>query len=249
MPDNLRHALDDPERLRAKANWIYETLNAVFRERQWHPRLPPLDELLQTILSHRTTDVQSGTGYLKLIETYPTWADMAAASPEEVAGLIPMVQWPESKAHTMLGILRAVHERAGDYTLDFLETMSTEEAMAWLTSLRGVGPKTASLVLLFAFGRPLLPVDSHIHRVSQRTGLVPTTADADATHDRLLQLLPSDRHILYNFHLNLLNHGRFICVYRVPKCWICPLADICDYYADVYLPAQAKSRRGRSRNG
>ncbi|HYN89720.1 MAG TPA: hypothetical protein VER55_14395 [Ardenticatenaceae bacterium] len=245
MAEDLRHALDDPERLRAKANRIYETLNRAFRERDWSPRLPPLDELLQTILSHRTTDVQSGTGYLQLIEAYPSWADMAAASPEEIAGHIPMVQWPESKAHTMLGILRAVHNRAGDYTLDFLDSMSTADALAWLTSIKGVGPKTASLVLLFSLGRPLLPVDSHLHRVAQRTGLVPANADPDATHDLLLELLPHDSHVLYNFHLNMLNHGRFICVYRTPKCWICPLADVCDYYADVYLPAQAKKRDQR----
>lgn len=243
MSNDFYHALDRPDALRAKADWIYATLNAAFRERQWHPRLPPLDELLQTILSHRTTDIQSGTGYLKLIEAYPTWADMAAAPPEEIAGHIEMVQWPESKAHTMLGILRTVYERAGAYTLDFLEEMSTEEALAWLTAIKGVGPKTASLVLLFSLGRPLLPVDSHLHRVAQRTGLVPPKANADATHDLLLEILPADRHVLYNFHLNMLNHGRFICVYRTPKCWICPLSGACDYYLDVYLPSQRKGRR------
>ena len=110
--------------------------------------------------------------------------------------------------------------------------MSEQEGLAWLTSLPGVGIKTASLVLLFCFGKLALPVDTHVHRVSQRLGLIGPKVSAAKAHQLLLALLPADPYILYNFHVALLRHGQRICTWSNPRCQKCPLTDLCDWYKE-----------------
>ncbi|MGD2048685.1 MAG: endonuclease III, partial [Chloroflexota bacterium] len=117
---------------------------------------------------------------------------------------------------------------SGELSLDFLNDMSVEEALEWLTDLHGVGPKTASIVLLFSFGRPVFPVDTHVHRVSGRLGLIGPKVTADKAHQILENMGDPDTY--YAMHLNLIRHGREICTARNPKCEQCPLRERCDYY-------------------
>jgi endonuclease-3 len=112
--------------------------------------------------------------------------------------------------------------------------MPAEEGLAWLMALPGVGIKTASLVLLFCFSKPLLPVDTHVHRVSQRLGLIGPKVSANAAHKLLLDLLPQDPHVLYNFHVTMLRHGQRLCLWGTPHCERCPLRERCDWYAAHY---------------
>jgi endonuclease-3 len=120
-----------------------------------------------------------------------------------------------------------------------LRDLSPEVGLKWLMSLPGVGIKTASLVLLFCFGKPVLPVDTHVHRVSQRLGLIGPKVDATAAHHLLLAMLPPDPHILFNFHVNMLRHGQKICVWSSPRCEKCPLTDLCDWYRENRLGRSA----------
>jgi len=117
----------------------------------------------------------------------------------------------------------------GEPSIDFLADLPAEQGLAWLEALPGVGPKTASLVLLFCFHKPVLPVDTHVHRVSQRVGLIGPRATPDQAHALLLNLLPHDADVLWNFHLNMLRHGQRICIWGTPRCEQCVLRSHCDY--------------------
>jgi endonuclease-3 len=133
------------------------------------------------------------------------------------------------KAPRIQQTLRSVEERAGALSLDFLDAMPLDEARDWLLGLDGIGPKTAACVLMFALGRPALPVDTHVHRVSLRLGLIGPKVNAERAHGLLEAALPPEA--VYAFHLNLIQHGRLICHARGPECSRCPVARICDYYA------------------
>jgi endonuclease-3 len=126
-------------------------------------------------------------------------------------------------------VLQEILDRRGDLNLDFLRDLPMAEAKAWLTSLPGIGPKTAACVLCFACDMPALPVDTHVHRVAKRLGLIGPKVGADAAHDLLEQALaPED---VYAFHVNMILHGRQICHALRPECPRCPLADVCDYWS------------------
>lgn len=137
--------------------------------------------------------------------------------------------WPEVKAPRIKAVLGQIIAERGSANIDFLAEMSVEQSMAWLTALPGVGPKTATLVLLFCFRKPLLPVDTHVHRVSQRIGLIGPKTTAEQAHTLLLNLLPHDADLLWNFHHNLLRHGQRVCVWNTPRCGRCVLRERCDY--------------------
>ncbi|MBZ0310117.1 MAG: endonuclease III, partial [Anaerolineae bacterium] len=130
-------------------------------------------------------------------------------------------------------VLAKIIEERSEANIDFLRDLPLEEAMAWLIALPGVGIKTASLVLLFCFSKPILPVDTHVHRVSQRIGFIGSKINPTAAHPLLLALFPPDPHILYNFHVNMLKHGQKICIWKRPRCEQCPLTDLCNYYQTV----------------
>lgn len=120
----------------------------------------------------------------------------------------------------------------GAATIDFLGDLPAEEGLRWLMALPGVGIKTASLVLLFCFQKAVLPVDTHVHRVSRRIGLIGPKVDATAAHRQLLALLPHEPHILFNFHVSQLRHGQQVCVWGTPRCERCPLTDLCAWYEE-----------------
>jgi endonuclease-3 len=220
----------DAEALKAKAWQLYEKLLAAYSHHPNVPRREPMHELISTILSHRTTQRNEALAYDRMIGRWGAWEAIRDAPVDELAEAIAPANYPEIKAPRIKQVLQRIIDEHGSANIDFLRDMPLQEAMDWLTLLPGVGVKTASLVLLFCFQRPVLPVDTHVHRVSQRIGLIGPKVDPTAAHPLLLALFPKDPQILYNFHINALRHGQQICIWGKPKCAKCPLTDICNYY-------------------
>ncbi len=216
--------------LKAKTWAMYERLLATYGHQPNVPRREPMHELISTILSHRTTGRNEDLAYDRMIKRWGSWEAIRDAPVEELAEAIAPANYAEQKAPRIKEVLHRIIAERGAANLDFLRDMPLDEALAWLTALPGVGPKTASLVLLFCFARPVMPVDTHVHRVSQRVGLIGPKVDATAAHPLLLALLPPDPQILYNFHINTLRHGQRVCIWGTPRCSKCPLTEICNYY-------------------
>ena len=217
------------ETLRERAELVYKLLGEVYGIRAWKPRREPLHELISTILSHRTTQAQEARAFDQLWEKYGSWEAIRDAPVEGIAEAIAPANWPEQKAPRIKAVLDRIAAERGRPDISFLADLPVEEGLAWLEALPGVGPKTASLVLLFCFHKPVLPVDTHVHRVSQRVGLIPPRATAEQAHTLLLALLPPDADVLWNLHLNMLRHGQLICVWERPRCERCVLREHCDY--------------------
>ncbi len=152
---------------------------------------------------------------------------MLAANPDEIVPAIQTGGLARIKAPRLKGILEEVWARCGSFDMMFLKELPLDEAKTWLRSLPGVGPKTAACVLMFALGRPALPVDTHVHRVAQRLGLVPAKAGAAQAHDILEAILKPDE--VYPFHVSLIKHGRRLCRAQRPLCERCPLLDGCPF--------------------
>ncbi len=224
------------EALQAKAMIVYERLLERYGERPRVARREPMHELISTMLSHRTTQANEAAAFQAMWERYGSWQAIRDADTEELTETIRLSNFPEVKAPRIQETLARIIEERGEANIDFLAATPTEEALAWLTALPGVGVKTATLVLLFCFGHPVLPVDTHVHRVSGRVGLIPDKMSANKAHEVLLELLPANDHILYNFHVNNLRHGQQLCVWKSPRCEKCPLTDICDWYAQFRAP-------------
>jgi endonuclease-3 len=202
---------------------VMELLVPVYGRPVPQPSHDPLSELILTVLSQNTADTNSGRAFIQLLRRYPTWQAVAEGPPEEVIATIQFGGLAQQKAPRIQAILRAVQERSAGWDLAFLKDMPLEDARAWLRALPGVGPKTAACVLLFALGRPALPVDTHVERVSKRLALIPAKATADQAH-RLLEAIvtPGD---YYTFHMLLIKHGRRTCIARRPFCARCPLLE------------------------
>ncbi len=221
--------MEDMEAMRReKALTIHRLLVQEYGQRIWRRRGEPLEVLVSTVLSQNTSDVNRDRAYRRLRERFPTWEAVRDGPVEEIAEAIRPGGLAGLKAPRLKEILRAITERRGELSLDFLGQMEVEEAKAWLTSLRGVGPKTAACVLLFALGKPAFPVDTHVHRVSRRLGLIEPGTSAPEAEKILEGLLPPENY--YPFHLNLIAHGREICKAPRPLCHICVLAPHCDYF-------------------
>lgn len=221
--------------LREKYEEIFRVLNEVYGRPVWRSHGPPLDELVGTILSQATSDANSSRAYDALTARFPDWASVMNAPAGEVIAAIRSAGLSNTKGPRIQNALRAIYRERGELSLDFLAQMPLDEALAWLTSLEGVGIKTASIVLLFSLGRPAFPVDTHVHRVTGRLGLIPPRADANKAHGILSELGAPETY--YPMHINLIRHGREICRARLPHCHICPLQDLCDYYRANVLQA------------
>lgn len=215
--------------LRAKAWTMYELVVATYGHKPNIPRREPMHELISTILSQRTTGQNEDRAFQQMWARYGSWEAIAAADVGELETLIAPSNFADQKAPRIIAVLQRIIAERGTANIDFLATAPLEAALDWLTDLPGVGPKTATLVLLFCFARPVLPVDTHVHRVSQRVGLLPPKVDATAAHPLLLALLPHDPQILYNFHVDTLRHGQRICTWSNPRCAECPLLTICNF--------------------
>ncbi len=191
----------------------------------------PLSMLVDILLSHRTKNEQTYAAYKALLARFGNWATIRDAPTAEVEETIAAVNWPELKAPRIQAIMRRITAERGELSLDFLCDLPTEEAATWLGRLEGVGPKTVACVLLFTCRQPILPVDTHVHRVSIRLGLIGPKVTAAVAHDLLGALLPNDPQAIYDFHRALLKHGQNPCVYGRPRCEQCSLTDCCDYFA------------------
>ncbi len=208
---------------------VHSRLIAFYGEPTWGDPLPPLDELVSTILSQNTNDRNRDLAFTALRRRFPTWEAVRDANPDEVIAAIRPAGLANQKGPRIQAVLREITAERGSLDLGFLSQLSQEEARAWLLKFKGVGPKTAAIVLQFSLGKPAFPVDTHIHRVSGRLGLRPPRMNADQTHRRLAALLPPQTY--YAAHLNLIRLGREICQARRPHCPACPLTDLCDYFA------------------
>jgi endonuclease-3 len=201
-----------------------------YGEHPWHPR-DPIATLVSTIISQNTNDTNRDRAFERLRERFPTWEQVRDTPEEAVVEAIRPAGLGPTKAPRIQGALRRITGKDGEISLDFLRDMPTDEARQWLTDLPGVGPKTAAIVLCFALGRPAFPVDTHVHRVSGRLGLIPEGTSREKAHDVLEGIVPEK--LYYAFHLNLIAHGRAICHSRNPECERCVLRDACGYYAFV----------------
>jgi len=182
-------------------------------------------ELVLTVLSQNTSDANSERAFSSLLATFPDWDSLLAADPLAIARAIWVGGLARIKAPRLKELLARVRERAGGWDLSFLGEMPLGEAKAWLRALPGVGPKTAACVLLFALGRPALPVDTHVYRVARRLGLLPEGVSIEEAHEVLEEMLQPEE--VYPFHIYLIKHGRRLCRARRPFCSTCPLRGDC----------------------
>lgn len=204
---------------------VLDRLRPVYGGLRWRPHGDAVSELVLTILSQHTNDTLSGKAFARLLAAFPSWEAIAAADPERIAEAIRDGGLARQKAPRIKAVLARIAAERGSYDLTFLRDRPLAEAKAWLQALPGVGPKTAACVLLFALGRPALPVDTHVYRVSRRLGLIGPRVTEAGAHAALERLLAPDE--VYPFHVALIKHGRHLCTARQPRCDACPLADIC----------------------
>ena len=215
--------------LQAKVHAVYVILLETYGNNPLVSRREPMHELISTMLSHRTTGANESKAYKQMRARFPTWDDVMNAPVDDLAQSIEPANFAPAKAVNIKEALSQIKADRGDFDLAFLRDVSVEEGMKWLTNLRGVGLKTASLVLLFCFAKPILPVDTHVHRVSQRLGLIAPKLNPTQAHEPLWQLLPHDAQWLYNYHVTMLRHGQRICTFNHPRCRQCPLLELCPY--------------------
>jgi endonuclease-3 len=187
--------------------------------------LPPLDELIATILSQNTSDRNSDAAFAELRRRFLDWDAVRRAPVAQIARAIRCAGLAQRRAPRLKAVLRQIYQQRGDLSLDFLHTLPADVAFRYLRSFAGVGPKTAACVLLFACGKPVLPVDTHVHHVSQRLGLIDPKTSAEKAHEVLAKLVPPDQ--VLEFHIQLIRHGRTICLARNPRCTACVLCDGC----------------------
>jgi endonuclease-3 len=210
----------------------YAPVAALLREHYgyptWRQHLAPLDELVNCILSQSTSDTNRDKGYDALLARYPSWEAVRDAPPVEVVETIRPAGLANQKGPRIQEVLHTISAERGELSIDFLRDLPLDDARAWLMSLNGVGPKTAAIVLCFAFNRPAFPVDTHVHRVSERIGLLPPRTNAEKAHPIMEAIVPPADY--YAFHLNMIAHGRAVCRARQPNCDQCPLTAHCDFY-------------------
>jgi endonuclease-3 len=234
-------------------DFTLDELAGLYGHHEWGRRWDPTSELVLTILTQNSADVNAEHAFIELRKAYPSdkaveqhnagpgwggaglpdgappdWAAVDIAPLEELVEVIRPGGLPNQKAKGIKAALASIREARGDYSLEFLGEMSALEARSWLTGINGVGVKTASVVLLFSFGLPLMPVDRHVERVAQRVGLLPKKATADQAHDYFLAMLEPDR--MLEAHVNLIRHGRLVCHAQRPNHMICPLRDRCRFF-------------------
>jgi endonuclease-3 len=223
------------------ARAIHEELLNYYGQPEWRNPLPPLDELISTILSQNTNDANRDRAFQALRQRFPTWEAVRDADEAEVIDAIRPAGLGNQKGPRIQNVLREITRQRGELSLDFLAQMPDAEALEWLVAFKGVGPKTASIVLLFSLGKPAFPVDTHIYRVSGRLGLRPDKMSADQAHTHLGKLFPPETY--YAAHLNLIRLGREICQARRPRCASCPLQNLCVYY---WSSGSENSSQGKS---
>jgi len=210
---------------------VHQRLLAFYGQPTWRNPLPAVDELVSTILSQNTNDANRDRAFEALRARFPTWEAVRDARPDPVIEAIRPAGLANQKGPRIQQVLREITAERGALDLSFLSDLPLEEARAWLMKFKGVGPKTAAIVLLFSLGLPAFPMDTHIYRVTGRIGLRPERMSVEEAHAHLERLFPSETY--YADHLNIIRLGREICAARKPRCTICPLRDICLYGRNV----------------
>jgi endonuclease-3 len=222
---------DIPEdALREKAQAVYQRLYQVYGEPDWDTPSPPLDELVNTILSQNTNDRNRDLAYNRLRAQFPTWEAVRDADPQLVMEAIRPAGLANQKGPRIQTVLRQITAERGSLNLDFLYNLTPEQAYQWLVQFNGVGPKTASIVLQFSLSKPAFPVDTHVYRVSGRIGLRPEKMTVEQAHEHLARLFTPEQY--GPGHLNLIRLGREICHARNPEHAICPVKDLCDFFTN-----------------
>ena len=214
--------------LRQCALEVHQRLLARYGEPSWQEQLPILDELISTILSQNTNDNNRDRAFRQLKEHFATWEDVRDAETSEVITAIRSAGLANQKGSRIRKILGQITAARGSLDLDFLRSLTSDDAMRWLLQFNGVGPKTASIVLLFSLGKPAFPVDTHIYRVTGRIGLRPEKMTHEQAHHHLAELFPPETYPAA--HLNIIRLGREVCHPRKPECEVCVLQSLCDYY-------------------
>jgi endonuclease-3 len=181
--------------------------------------------LIATVLSQNTSDTNSGPAYDELRRRFPHWEAVRTAPVACIAKAIRQAGLANQKAPRIKAILQRIHDERGELSLEFLHALPTQKAAEYVARFPGVGPKTVACVLLFACRKPVLPVDTHVHRLSRRLGLIGARTDAAKAHAELARLVPPRR--VLEFHIQLIRHGRTLCAARNPQCRECPLLDLC----------------------
>jgi endonuclease-3 len=212
--------------LKNKAQQAVDRLLSFYGLPTWRNPLPALDELVSTVLSQNTNDRNRDLAFNELKRRLPTWEAVRDAPTEMVVDAIRIAGLANQKGPRIQEVLRQITAERGELNIDFLRDLPLEEARSWLLKFKGVGRKTAAIVLQFSLGRPAFPVDTHIYRVSGRLGIREADLTLEETHDFLESAIaPQD---YYAAHLNLIRLGREICHARKPDCEACPLAEMCD---------------------
>ena len=204
---------------------IIQQLELLYGPIEWSRRREPVPELIVTILSQHTSDLNAERSYDMLIDTFGSLDSVADASVDAIVAAIRHGGLAQQKAPRIKQVLNIIREKRGRLELDFLAGLSLEEAKAWLMALPGVGKKTTAVVLCFSFGMPAMAVDTHVHRVAKRLSLIESRTTADQAHEVLEEML--DPWQVYSFHVYLITHGRQICKAIRPLCDSCPLVDRC----------------------
>jgi endonuclease-3 len=212
-----------------KAVEVHERLLALFGSPVWRTPLPAVDELVSTILSQNTNDVNRDKAFDSLRAKFPTWEGVRDAPEDEVIEAVRIAGLANQKGPRIQRVLQQITEMQGGLDLSFLKEMEPAEVRVWLLQFKGVGPKTAAIVMQFSLDMPAFPVDTHVHRITGRLGLRPEKMNAEKTHDLMEELLPPETY--YAAHLNIIRLGREICQARKPRCPDCPLQDLCEYRA------------------
>lgn len=215
---------------------VHQRLLRFYGYPKWRNPLPPIDELVSTILSQNTNDVNRDVAFHSLKARFPTWEAVRDAQVKQVKAAIRTAGLANQKAPRIKAALRSITKERGELSLEFLRDLSAKEAKGWLTKLKGVGPKTAAIVLQFSLDKPAFPVDTHIYRVTGRLGLRPAKMNVEKAHEYFEDLFLPETY--YAAHLNIIRLGREICVARKPRCPECPLKDLCDYYKRNYRNKQ-----------
>lgn len=213
--------------LETLARQVHQRLLDFYGQPTWRNPLPPVDELVSTILSQNTNDANRDRAFESLRQRFPTWDQVRDADPGSVTAAIRPAGLANQKGPRIQQVLRGISDERGSLDLYFLKDLPLEEARAWLMKFKGVGPKTAAIILLFSLGRPAFPVDTHIYRVTGRIGLCPEKMTVEEAHVHLEKLLQPETY--YAAHLNIIRLGREICAARKPACQRCPLRELCNY--------------------
>ncbi len=190
-------------------------------------RLDPLDELMLTILSQNTSDTNRDRAYESLRSRFPDWDAVRVAPRAAVEDAIRSAGLWQQKARVIQETLEGVLAERGELNLSHLDELPDDQVIAYLTNFRGVGVKTAACVLCFSLGRPYMPVDTHVHRVARRLGLIELRATAEQAHNLLNRKASVPPEVRFSFHIQLIRHGRAVCRANRPACGDCVLEDLC----------------------